>query len=91
MTKLHACIARLRVTAKKVAEHEILLSEPVLVCLVLKRSDLNDASTALIMSQVGSKIAFQDMVDALETAFGQESMVKSRVATVLARREYRRL
>ena len=46
--------------------------------MILRQSVLDDAHTALIMSQVGSKMGLQDMVHALETTFGQESVVKPR-------------
>ena len=56
-----AHIARFRVTAKKVEELKILLPELVLSWMHLGRSGVDDAGSALIMSQVGRQVAFQDM------------------------------
>ena len=44
----------------------------------LRRSHWDDAKTALIMSQVGNKMGFQTVVDALQTTLVQETVVKSR-------------
>ena len=73
--KLHACIASFKV---RVEEHKNILPEPVFCWVLLRRSSLDDAETALITCQVGRNMVFQDMVDALETTFGQESVVKCR-------------
>ena len=77
--KLHAYVSRFRAAERKVAEHSVTMPEPVLAWMLLRRSALDEQATALIMSQVGGNdMKMTDMIDALETTFGQDSVVKGR-------------
>jgi len=73
-------IQRIRLATKKIGEFKITLPEPVQGWLLLSRAGLTPDQKTMVMTQVGKDLSFTKVSTAMETIFGQQSVMQEKSA-----------